>query len=112
MMLVYGCHYICLKDGEFYLFCIINLLFHEFLSYLFFYFVGLFARDVSVLHRVGHVLLQAPTLGPKRKRRFIVADDCFQLSRVPKEKTVHVLSKAIESLSGCKYSSSCFKAQR
>ncbi|CAA6658829.1 unnamed protein product [Spirodela intermedia] len=61
---------------------------------------GLFAQDVSVLHRVGNVLLQAPSLGPKRKRRFIIADDCFQLSRVPKEKTVHVLSKAIESLSG------------
>ncbi|XP_078429665.1 translocon at the outer membrane of chloroplasts 64-V [Wolffia australiana] len=61
---------------------------------------GLLARDVSVLHRVGHVLLQAPMSAPKRKRRFIIADDCFQLSRVLKEKTIYVLKKAVESLSG------------
>ena len=65
-------------------------------------FSGFVARDVSILHQVGHVLLEACISGSKRKRRFIIADDCFELSRVPKEKSVHVLKKAIEGLSGCK----------
>ncbi|KMZ67699.1 Glutamyl-tRNA(Gln) amidotransferase subunit A [Zostera marina] len=62
--------------------------------------VGLFARDPSVLNRVGHVLLQASTLAPRRVKHFIIADDCFQLSRIPKYKTVDVLCKAVQSLSG------------
>ncbi|XP_020575564.1 outer envelope protein 64, mitochondrial [Phalaenopsis equestris] len=62
--------------------------------------VGLFARDPSIFHRVGHLLLQASQTVVKREKRFIFADDFFQYSRIPKQKTVHVLSKAIESLSG------------
>ncbi|XP_042409717.1 outer envelope protein 64, mitochondrial-like [Zingiber officinale] len=68
--------------------------------------IGWFARDPSILHCVGHILLQASPLGLKRTRRFILADDCFQLLRVPKQRTVDVLSKAIENLSGyqpCKH---------
>lgn len=63
---------------------------------------GWFARTPSILHRVGHVLLQLNAVEPRRPRRLIFADDVFQLSKVPKLKTVHVISKAIESLSGCK----------
>ncbi|XP_057978067.1 outer envelope protein 64, mitochondrial [Malania oleifera] len=62
--------------------------------------IGWFARDPSVLHRVGHVLLQMNLVAPKRARRFIFADDLFQLSKVPKQKTVHVVSKVTENLSG------------
>ncbi|KAK0589716.1 hypothetical protein LWI29_017728 [Acer saccharum] len=62
--------------------------------------VGWFARNPSVLHRVGHVLLQLNAVEPRRSRRLVFADDLFQLSKVPKQKTVHVISKAIESLSG------------
>ncbi|KAH9697842.1 Outer envelope protein 64 [Citrus sinensis] len=62
--------------------------------------VGLLARNASILHRVGHVLLQLNTVEPRRARRLIFADDIFQLSKVPKLKTIHVISKAIESLSG------------
>lgn len=36
-------------------------------------------------------------------RRFVFADDLFQLSKVPLQKTVHVVEKAIENLSGCKF---------
>lgn len=67
---------------------------------------GWFARDPSILHRVGHVLLQAAPIVHRRARRFIFADDCFQLSKVPKQKTSYVVSKTIENLSGCKCS--CF----
>ncbi|KAK3185045.1 hypothetical protein Dsin_032331 [Dipteronia sinensis] len=62
--------------------------------------VGWFARNPSILHRVGHVLLQLNAVEPRRSRRLVFADDLFQLSKVPKQKTVHVISKAIESLSG------------
>ncbi|KZV52474.1 outer envelope protein 64, mitochondrial-like [Dorcoceras hygrometricum] len=62
--------------------------------------VGWLAADPSVLHRVGHSLLQLNLLAPKRTRRLIIADDLFQLSKVPIQKTVHVVSKATEKLSG------------
>ncbi|XP_010937490.2 outer envelope protein 64, mitochondrial [Elaeis guineensis] len=62
--------------------------------------IGWLARDPSVLHRVGHILLQASPVGLKRMRRFIFADDCFQFLKVPKHKTMHVISKATETLSG------------
>ncbi|KAJ4716892.1 outer envelope protein 64, mitochondrial [Melia azedarach] len=62
--------------------------------------VGLLARSPSTLHHVGHVLLQLNAVEPRRSRCLIFADDLFQLSKVPKLKTVHVISKAVESLSG------------
>lgn len=62
--------------------------------------VGLFARDPSIFHRVGHLLLQTSQSVNKRERRFIFADDFFQYSRIPKQNSVHVVSKAIEALSG------------
>ncbi|KAK4401874.1 Outer envelope protein 64, mitochondrial [Sesamum angolense] len=46
------------------------------------------ASDPSVLHRVGHALLKLNLLEPKRTRRIIIADDLFQLSKVPLQKTV------------------------
>ncbi|KAB1997312.1 hypothetical protein ES319_D12G016700v1 [Gossypium barbadense] len=62
--------------------------------------IGWFARDPSVLRRVGHVLLKVKAVEPKRERRLVFADDLFQLSKVTKQKTVYVVSKAIEKLSG------------
>ncbi|KAJ1434935.1 Tetratricopeptide-like helical domain superfamily [Sesbania bispinosa] len=62
--------------------------------------VGWFARDPSVLHCVGLVLLQLKSAEPKRTRRIMFADDLLQLSKVPTQKTVHVICKAIENLSG------------
>ncbi|GMY39049.1 outer envelope protein 64, mitochondrial, partial [Fagus crenata] len=62
--------------------------------------VGWFARDPSILHRVGHVLLQLNSVEPRRTRRLIFADDLFQFSKVPTQKTLYVVSKAIENLSG------------
>ncbi|KAL9238352.1 hypothetical protein vseg_012784 [Gypsophila vaccaria] len=61
--------------------------------------IGWFARDPSVLHRVGQVLLQYNTV-PKRTRCFIFADDLFELSEIPKQKTSYVVRKATENLSG------------
>ena len=63
---------------------------------------GWFARDPSILHRVGHILLQINSVEPRRVRNLMIADDLFQLSKVPKQKTVHVVNKVAENLSGCK----------
>lgn len=65
--------------------------------------VGWFARDPSVLHRVGLVLLPLNSVELKRTRRITFADDLFQLSKVPSQKTVYTIGKAIENLSGCKF---------
>ncbi|XP_042483308.1 outer envelope protein 64, mitochondrial, partial [Macadamia integrifolia] len=62
--------------------------------------VGWFARDPSTLHHVGHVLLELSVVELRRSRRFIFADDCFELSNVPKQKSMYVVSKATENLSG------------
>lgn len=64
--------------------------------------IGCLVRDPSTLHRVGHVLLQLKPLEFKRTRRLIIADDLFQLSNVPKWKTVNIVKKVAEKLSGCK----------
>ncbi|KAF5951892.1 hypothetical protein HYC85_009836 [Camellia sinensis] len=62
--------------------------------------VGWFARDPSILHRVGHILLQLNQVEPRRTTRFIVADDLFQLSKVPKQKTVQYIASNVSSLKG------------
>ncbi|KAL2342098.1 hypothetical protein Fmac_010038 [Flemingia macrophylla] len=62
--------------------------------------VGWFARDPSVLRCVGLVLLPVNSVELKRTRRIIFADDLFQLSNVPSQKTVYIIGKAIETLSG------------
>nr|DAD41113.1 TPA_asm: hypothetical protein HUJ06_015436 [Nelumbo nucifera] len=62
--------------------------------------VGWFARDPSILHHVGRILLQVSPVELRRTRRFIFADDCFQLSKVPKQKSVYVVNRSTENLSG------------
>ncbi|XP_076954213.1 outer envelope protein 64, mitochondrial-like [Bidens hawaiensis] len=62
--------------------------------------VGIFARDPSLLHQVGHVILQLNSVEPRRTRNIIVADDLFQLSKVTQQKTVYIISKVTEKLSG------------
>ncbi|EEC74029.1 hypothetical protein OsI_08982 [Oryza sativa Indica Group] len=62
--------------------------------------IGWFARDPSVLHRVGDVLLPAATGGLTQTRQLFFADDCFQLLKVPNEKTVNVIENAIQTLPG------------
>ncbi|KAI4318469.1 hypothetical protein MLD38_032170 [Melastoma candidum] len=62
--------------------------------------VGWFARDPSILHRVGHILLKLNAVEPRRLRQILFADDLFELSNVPKHKSVHVITKSAEKLSG------------
>lgn len=62
--------------------------------------IGWFARDPSVLHRVGHALLQLNSVDTKKSRCIIFADDLFQSSKDATQKTIYVIGKAIENMSG------------
>ncbi|KAL2937307.1 Outer envelope protein 64 mitochondrial [Bienertia sinuspersici] len=62
--------------------------------------IGWFARNPSVLCRVGHVLLQLKA-ERRRSRRFVVADDLFELQKGPKPKASSLIEKMTENLSGC-----------
>ncbi|KAI3815592.1 hypothetical protein L1987_15266 [Smallanthus sonchifolius] len=53
--------------------------------------VGWFAMDPSILHRVGQVLLQGQFTVQRNPRSVIIADDCFQLSKIP----IHWLTQAV-----------------
>ncbi|XP_071715779.1 translocon at the outer membrane of chloroplasts 64-like [Rutidosis leptorrhynchoides] len=62
--------------------------------------VGWFAVDPSILRRVGQVLLQVPLAVQRNPRNVIIADDCFQLSKVPVDQLTQVVIRSTESLFG------------
>lgn len=62
--------------------------------------VGWFAKDPSILRRVGHVLLQVPFSVQRNPRNIIIADDCFQLSKAPVDRVTQVVIKSTEKLFG------------
>lgn len=63
-------------------------------------FVGWFARDPTVLHQVGHALLQLPYTEVRQPRRILVAEDCFKLSALPQEQHSGPVIRAIHKLLG------------
>ncbi|GJW48660.1 translocon at the outer membrane of chloroplasts 64 [Tanacetum coccineum] len=62
--------------------------------------VGWFATDPSILRRVGQVLLQVPFAVQRNPRNVIIADDCFQLSRIPIDRLTQVVIRSTQSLFG------------
>lgn len=62
--------------------------------------IGWFAREPSVLHRVGHLLLRLPYAGIRQPRNFYIADDCFELSKIPARRLTQVVTKSVEKLFG------------
>ncbi|KAH0927023.1 hypothetical protein HID58_019279 [Brassica napus] len=62
--------------------------------------VGWFARDPNTLRRVGHVLLQLPFATQRNPRQIIVADDYFQLLKIPVDRITQVVIKSAEKLFG------------
>ena len=64
------------------------------------YGIGWFAKDPSILRRVGHVLLRLPYADLCQPRRIIIADDCFQLSKIPANRIIRVVTKSTEKLFG------------
>ncbi|XP_047337642.1 translocon at the outer membrane of chloroplasts 64-like [Impatiens glandulifera] len=61
---------------------------------------GWFAKDPNVLRRVGHVLLQIPFAVLRNPRNVIIADDCFELTKTPIDRTAQVVIKSVEKLFG------------
>ncbi|KAH9316155.1 hypothetical protein KI387_024782, partial [Taxus chinensis] len=59
-----------------------------------------FARDPDILCRVGHTLLQLPFTESRQPGRIIIADDCFQLTKIPSDQTVTVVVQSTEKLFG------------
>ena len=62
--------------------------------------IGWSARDSNILCHVGHVLLQLPLSDFRQRRSILVADDCFQLLRIPEEKTLGLVISSVENLQG------------
>ncbi|XP_065625368.1 outer envelope protein 64, chloroplastic-like [Quercus suber] len=62
--------------------------------------IGWFAKDPNILHRVGHVLLQLPYTVQRSPRQIIIADDCFQLLKIPVDRVAQVVIKSTEKLFG------------
>ncbi|MQL71483.1 hypothetical protein Taro_003806, partial [Colocasia esculenta] len=59
-----------------------------------------FARDQNVMHRVGHILLKLPYSDKRQPRHVIIADDCFELLKIPKTRVTQVVIKSTEKLFG------------
>ncbi|XP_022725878.1 outer envelope protein 64, chloroplastic-like isoform X2 [Durio zibethinus] len=53
--------------------------------------VGLFAKDPNILHRVGLVLLQLPFSVQRNPRQILLADNCFQLLKIPMDRVLQVV---------------------
>lgn len=62
--------------------------------------IGWFAKDPNILRRVGHVLLQLPYAIQRSPRQIIIADDCFQLLKIPVDRVAQVVIKSTEKLFG------------
>lgn len=58
--------------------------------------VGLFAKDPNILRRVGLVLLQLPYSDKRNPRQILLADDCFQLLKIPMERVSQVVINSTE----------------
>ncbi len=98
--------YCCLLQGEigviatskFYMWlgvvdCLVNWLLGVFCA-------GWFAKDPVVLREVGHILLQLPFMDVRQPRRFLIADDCFNLSIVPNEHSLGAVIRSVQRLLG------------
>ncbi|XP_022738462.1 outer envelope protein 64, chloroplastic-like isoform X3 [Durio zibethinus] len=58
--------------------------------------LGLFAKDPNILRRVGPVLLQLPFLVQRNPRKILLADDCFQLLKIPMDRVSQVVINSTE----------------
>ncbi|GAV58839.1 Amidase domain-containing protein/TPR_2 domain-containing protein/TPR_11 domain-containing protein [Cephalotus follicularis] len=62
--------------------------------------VGWFSRDPNVLRRVGHLLLKLPFAAQRSPRQIIIADDCFQVLKIPVDRVSQVVIKSAEKIYG------------
>ena len=62
--------------------------------------IGWSARDSNILCHVGHVLLQLPLSDFRQRRCILVADDYFQLLRIPEKKKLGMVISSVENIQG------------
>lgn len=62
--------------------------------------IGCSAKDPSVLRRVVHVMMKLQFATPRSPRQIIIADDCFELLKVPADRLVQPVIKSTEKLFG------------
>ncbi|XP_022134717.1 outer envelope protein 64, chloroplastic [Momordica charantia] len=62
--------------------------------------VGLLAKDPNILRRVGHVLLQLPYAVQRNPRQIIIANDCFQILKIPVDRVTQAVARSTENLFG------------
>lgn len=62
--------------------------------------VGWFAKDPTILCKVGHVLLQQPYTEVKQPKRVVIADDCFKLLSASEDRRISVVINAFEKTFG------------
>ncbi|KAK3027884.1 hypothetical protein RJ639_040825, partial [Escallonia herrerae] len=62
--------------------------------------LGWFAKDPSILRRVGHLLLQVPFGVQRNPRNIVIADDCFQLAKIHVDRVTEPVIKSTEKLFG------------
>ncbi|KAL2942123.1 Amidase 1 [Bienertia sinuspersici] len=62
--------------------------------------VGWFAKDSTILKKVGNVLLPPLDVSHVNPSQIIIADDCFKLLSIPIERVKHVLVNSVEKVFG------------
>lgn len=62
--------------------------------------VGCFARDFSVLCRVSHIMMRLQFVAPRNPRQIIMADDCFELLKIPVDRVAEPVIKSTEKIFG------------
>ncbi|GAB2296243.1 hypothetical protein Dimus_030370 [Dionaea muscipula] len=58
------------------------------------------ARTRSLYLASGWTCLKLNSVEPRRTRHILFADDLFELSKIPKQRTTYILNKVVENLSG------------
>lgn len=62
--------------------------------------VGLFAKDPNILRRAVHVLLRLQFVSQRNPRQIFIADDCFELIKIPTDRITKPLIRSTEKLFG------------
>lgn len=62
--------------------------------------VGCFAKDPNVLRRVVHTMMQLQFSTPRNPRQILIADDCFDLLKIPVERLSQPVIRSTEKLFG------------
>jgi hypothetical protein len=55
------------------------------------------------VRRVGHLLLKLSYTDIRLPRHFYIADDCFEISKIPARRLTQVVTKSVEKLYGSMY---------